>query len=112
MFLKTISLRITFEEEPCSKTLVTIFMVMDVPSAYNAIIERPTFNGLKEIEFLTRVGIDEVRNDSQESRQCYLIVVLLPKKAKSKPPYYDPSDSPRPFHTSSRWSSWSRYLLT
>ncbi|RWW04736.1 hypothetical protein GW17_00032029 [Ensete ventricosum] len=72
---------ITFGGEPKSKTLMVSFMVVKLPSAYNAIIRRSTLNRLKAVvstyhrilKFPTRVGVDEVRSDPRESRQCYLI---------------------------------------
>ncbi|RZR72585.1 hypothetical protein BHM03_00014759 [Ensete ventricosum] len=38
---------VTFGGEPRSKTLMVSFMVVKLPSAYNAIIGRPTLNRLK-----------------------------------------------------------------
>ncbi|RRT33119.1 hypothetical protein B296_00048003 [Ensete ventricosum] len=38
---------VTFRGEPRSKTLIVSFMVVKVPSTYNAIIGRPTLNRLK-----------------------------------------------------------------
>ncbi|RZS28979.1 hypothetical protein BHM03_00062638 [Ensete ventricosum] len=40
---------VTFGGEPRSKTLMVSFMVVKLPSAYNAIIERPTLNRLKAV---------------------------------------------------------------
>ncbi|RRT38283.1 hypothetical protein B296_00044712 [Ensete ventricosum] len=40
---------ITFGGEPRSKTLMVSFMVIKLPSAYNAIIGRPTLNRLKAV---------------------------------------------------------------
>lgn len=45
--LGIVNLHVTFREEPHFKTLTTRFMMVDVPSAYNAIIGRPTLNCLK-----------------------------------------------------------------
>ncbi|RRT72770.1 hypothetical protein B296_00011349 [Ensete ventricosum] len=59
-----------------------------LPSAYNAIIGRPTLNRLKAavstyhqlLKFPTRAGVGEVRSDPRESRQCYLTTTILSKK--------------------------------
>ncbi|RRT31512.1 hypothetical protein B296_00053146, partial [Ensete ventricosum] len=67
---------VTFEGEPKSKTLMVSFMVVKLPSAYNAIIGRPTLNRLRAVvstyhqilKFPTRAGVDEVRSDPRESR--------------------------------------------
>ncbi|RZR86789.1 hypothetical protein BHM03_00014044 [Ensete ventricosum] len=40
---------VTFGGEPRSKTLMVSFMVVKLPSAYNAIIGRPTLNRLKAV---------------------------------------------------------------
>ncbi|RRT45324.1 hypothetical protein B296_00035613 [Ensete ventricosum] len=68
---------VTFGGEPRSKTLVVSFMVVKLPSAYNAIIGHSTLNRLNAIvstyhrilKFLTRAGVGEVRSDPRESRQ-------------------------------------------
>lgn len=98
--LRTISLHITFGEESCIKTLIARFMVVDVPLVYNAIIYCPTLNQLRAMvstyhramKFPIRASVGEVRNDPQESRQCYLMVVLLLKKANPELPCTDPWD--------------------
>ncbi|RRT67460.1 hypothetical protein B296_00015549 [Ensete ventricosum] len=58
------TLLVTFGDEPRTKTLMVHFMVVDLPSAYNAIIGRPTLNKLRavvstyhrSIKFLTSTG--------------------------------------------------------
>ncbi|RZR87909.1 hypothetical protein BHM03_00015382 [Ensete ventricosum] len=65
----------TSHSEPRSKTLMVSFMVVKLPSAYNAIIG-PTLNRLKAVvstyhrlmKFPTRAGVGEVRSDPRESR--------------------------------------------
>lgn len=42
--LGTTNLHITFGDEPFTKTLMSKFMVVDVPSVYNVIIGHPTLN--------------------------------------------------------------------
>ncbi|RRT83560.1 hypothetical protein B296_00011199 [Ensete ventricosum] len=81
---------ITFGGELRSKTLMVSFMVVKLPSTYNAIIGCPTLNRLKAVvsiyhrllKFLTRAGVGEVRSDPRESRQCYLTATTLSKKSK------------------------------
>ncbi|RRT51200.1 hypothetical protein B296_00040033 [Ensete ventricosum] len=41
------TLSLTISEEPRTKTLMVVFIVVDLPSAYNAIIGRPTLNRLR-----------------------------------------------------------------
>ncbi|RRT55634.1 hypothetical protein B296_00024561 [Ensete ventricosum] len=61
-----------------------------LPSAYNAIIGRPTLNRFKAVvstyhrllKFPTRTGVGEVRSDPREFRQCYLTTTTLSKKLK------------------------------
>ena len=45
--LGTTTLPVTIGEEPRAKTTMTTFMVVDLPSAYNVILGRPTLNKLK-----------------------------------------------------------------
>ncbi|RZS23788.1 hypothetical protein BHM03_00056763 [Ensete ventricosum] len=81
---------ITFGGEPRSKTLMVSFMMVKLPSTYNAIIGHPTLNRLKAIvstyhrllKFLTRTGVGEVRSDPRESKQYYLTTTTLSKKPK------------------------------
>ncbi|KAJ8505716.1 hypothetical protein OPV22_006602 [Ensete ventricosum] len=84
---------IMFGGEPRSKTLLVSFMVVKLPSVYNAIIGRPTLNRLRAvvstfhriIKFPTRTGVGEVRSDPGESRQCYLMATTLFKKPRTRP---------------------------
>ncbi|RRT72066.1 hypothetical protein B296_00028127 [Ensete ventricosum] len=70
------TLPMPFDDEPRTKTFMVHFMVVELPSAYNVIIARPTLNKLMTIvstyhhsmKFPTSGGPREVRNDSQESR--------------------------------------------
>uniref|UniRef100_A0A2N9H2V5 RNase H type-1 domain-containing protein n=1 Tax=Fagus sylvatica TaxID=28930 RepID=A0A2N9H2V5_FAGSY len=56
------------------------FLVVDCPSAYNAIIGQPTLNRLRAVtsiyhpllKFPTEHGIGEVRGDQIAARECYL----------------------------------------
>ncbi|XP_064987292.1 uncharacterized protein LOC135626032 [Musa acuminata AAA Group] len=87
--LGTTILPVTIEEEPRDKTIMTTFIVVDLPSTYNVILDRPTLNKLKAvvstyhraIKFPTSAGVRESRSDAGESRQCYLIAVTLLEKS-------------------------------
>nr|XP_009413942.1 PREDICTED: uncharacterized protein LOC103995141 [Musa acuminata subsp. malaccensis] len=87
--LGTTALPVTIEEEPRAKTIMTTFMVVNLPSAYNVIQGRPTLNKLKvvvstyhrAIKFPTPMGIGESRSDLGESRRCYLTAVALARKS-------------------------------
>nr|XP_009385323.1 PREDICTED: uncharacterized protein LOC103972705 [Musa acuminata subsp. malaccensis] len=80
---------VTIGEEPRAKTIITTFMVVNLPSAYNVILGRSTLNKLKAvvstyhraIKFPTSVGIEEFRSDPGESRRCYLIAVTLSERS-------------------------------
>ncbi|RZS11100.1 hypothetical protein BHM03_00042397, partial [Ensete ventricosum] len=84
-----------------SKTLMVSFMVVKLPSAYNAIIRRPILNRLRTVvstyhwilKFPTRAGVGEVRSDPRESRQCYLTATTLSKKPRTQPVGTVPQDS-------------------
>ncbi|KAJ8506676.1 hypothetical protein OPV22_007562 [Ensete ventricosum] len=84
---------VTFRGEPRLKTLLVSFMVVKLPSTYNAIIGRPTLNRLKAVvstyhrimKFPTRTGVDEVKSDPREFKQCYLTATTLFKKSRTEP---------------------------
>ncbi|RWW70733.1 hypothetical protein BHE74_00021568 [Ensete ventricosum] len=72
--MMTLSLKIS--EEPHTKTLMVVFMVVDLPSAYKAIIGQPTLNRLRAVvstfhhsmKFPTDAGVGKARSDPRESR--------------------------------------------
>ena len=74
--LGTTVLPITVGEERRSKIVMTTFMVVDLPSAYNIILGCPTLNKIRAvvstyhrtIKFPTSVGIGEAQSDLGESR--------------------------------------------
>ncbi|RWW76736.1 hypothetical protein BHE74_00015150 [Ensete ventricosum] len=73
-----VTLPMTFDEEPRTKTLMVSFMVVELPSTYTVVIGQPSLNKLRAIistydynmKFSTSVGIGEVRSDPRESRQA------------------------------------------
>ncbi|RWW01212.1 hypothetical protein GW17_00035764 [Ensete ventricosum] len=91
---------VTFGDEPRTKTLMVPFMVVELPLAYNVIIDQPTLNKLRaivsmyhrSIKFPTSAGAREVRSDQHESRQCYLKATIIPKKVKKEAPIPDPRE--------------------
>ncbi|RRT65093.1 hypothetical protein B296_00023236 [Ensete ventricosum] len=66
-----VTLLVTFDGEPRTKTLMVHFMVVDLPSAYNVIIGQSTLNKLRAIvstyhhsmKFLTSIGPREIKSD-------------------------------------------------
>ncbi|XP_064955538.1 uncharacterized protein LOC135607527 [Musa acuminata AAA Group] len=74
--LGTTVLPITIGEEVRAKTIMITFMVVDLPSAYNVILGRPTLNKIKAvistyhrtIKFRTFAGIEEAQSDPGESK--------------------------------------------
>ena len=57
------------------------FLLIDRPSAYNAIVRRATLNELRAVmstlhlkmKFPTDPGVEEVKGDQRVARQCYNI---------------------------------------
>jgi hypothetical protein len=75
-----ITLPITVDTYPKQISKTVDFLVVNCPSAYNTIIERPTLNWLRAVtstyhfllKFPTEHGIGEVRGDQITVRECYL----------------------------------------
>jgi ribonuclease HI len=92
----TISLPLTAGTAPKEKTVMTDFLVVDRPSAYNAIIGRPTLNKLMAVtstyhlkmKFPTSHGVGVVRGDQKEARQCYNLTLKEPQARETLPVYY------------------------
>ena len=99
--LGAITLPLTLGAPPRSKTVITTFLVIDLPTAYNAILGRPTLNKVRvvvstyyqTIKFPTHAGVGEVTRSPRESRHCYLTVVSLHKRARVEPPLEDPRET-------------------
>ncbi|KAL0285741.1 UNVERIFIED_CONTAM: hypothetical protein Scaly_2810400 [Sesamum calycinum] len=74
------------------KTCMLKFLVMDVPSAYNTILGRPTLNAFQaiistyhiKIKFSTFGGVGEVQGDPLQSKKCYVEVVCKGQKRSTK----------------------------
>ncbi|XP_065034299.1 uncharacterized protein LOC135680310 [Musa acuminata AAA Group] len=102
--LGAITLPLTLGAPPKSKTVMTTFLVIDLPAAYNAILSRPTLNKIRAVvstyyqtvKFLTHARTGEVVGSTRESRRCYLTAVSLHKRARAEPPLADPREAKKP----------------
>ncbi|XP_065039398.1 uncharacterized protein LOC135673926 [Musa acuminata AAA Group] len=99
--LGAITLPLTLGTPPRSKTVMTTFLVVDLPTAYNAILGRPTLNKVRAvvstyyqtIKFPTRAGVGELTGSPRESRRCYLTSVTLDKRARTEASQEDPRET-------------------
>ncbi|KAL0448441.1 UNVERIFIED_CONTAM: hypothetical protein Slati_1400500 [Sesamum latifolium] len=86
-----ISLPLTLGTGAARRTCMLKFLVVDVPSAYNAILGRPTLNAFQavistyhmKIKFSTPGGVGEVQRDPFQSRKCYIEAVRKGQKRTS-----------------------------
>ncbi|KAK3023914.1 hypothetical protein RJ639_043457 [Escallonia herrerae] len=75
-----IALPVAIGTPPTQANLMLDFVVVKIPSAYNAILRRPALNRLQAIvstyhlkmKFPTEHGIGEVKGDQTTARQCYV----------------------------------------
>ncbi|KAK2996935.1 hypothetical protein RJ639_026503 [Escallonia herrerae] len=75
-----IALPVAIGTPPAQANLMLDFVVVKVPSAYNAILGRPALNRLQAVvstyhlkmKFSTEHGIGEVKGDQTTARQCYV----------------------------------------
>ncbi|KAL0444789.1 UNVERIFIED_CONTAM: hypothetical protein Slati_2201600 [Sesamum latifolium] len=82
---------ISLEKVNTSLTCMLKFLVIDVPSAYNVILGRPTLNAFQavistyhmKIKFPTPSGVGEVQGDPLQSRKCYVEAVRKGQKITS-----------------------------
>ncbi|KAL0457983.1 UNVERIFIED_CONTAM: hypothetical protein Slati_0425500 [Sesamum latifolium] len=78
--LGQISLPISLGIEPARKTRMTCFLVVDMPSAYNLILGRPTLNTFQavistyhmKLNFPVGNKLGEVQGDQYTARKCYV----------------------------------------
>ncbi|KAL0416238.1 UNVERIFIED_CONTAM: hypothetical protein Slati_3455700 [Sesamum latifolium] len=83
-----VSLPLTMGRRTMRKTCLLKFLVVDVPSAYNVILGRPTLNTFQavvstyhmKIKFSTPGGVGEVQGDPLQSRECYVEAVRKGQK--------------------------------
>ena len=78
-----IALTVTAGQHPKQSGALVNFLVVEAPSAYNAILGRPGLNALRavvstyhlKLKFPTDKGIGEVRGDQALARHCYNIAL-------------------------------------
>ncbi|KAL0406315.1 UNVERIFIED_CONTAM: hypothetical protein Slati_3945400 [Sesamum latifolium] len=83
-----VSLPLTMGRGTTRKTCLLKFLVVDVPSAYNVILGRPTLNTFQvvvstyhmKIKFPTPGGVGEVQGDPLQSRECYVEAIRKGQK--------------------------------
>ena len=77
--LGSIQLVLTLGEPTFQATTTARFLIVDVPSAYNMLLGRPSLNAIKSIpsayhmmiKFPTVSGVGMVRGDQRVARECY-----------------------------------------
>ena len=89
--LGKMSLPLTVEQAPTSMTIMTQFLILDVPSAFNVMLGWPALYDLKAItsifhsclKFPTKNGVGCLRENQQSARECYNLLVAKAKKEVS-----------------------------
>ncbi|XP_030946064.1 uncharacterized protein LOC115970597 [Quercus lobata] len=87
----TISLSVVVGAYPQQITKNVIFLVVDYPSSYNAIIGRPTLNSWKAItstyhlsvKFSIEHGVGQVQGDQLAARECYLVMLAMDEQVQT-----------------------------
>ena len=77
--LGSIQLVLTLGDPPCQATMTVRFLIVDAPSAYNVLLDRPSLNAIKAIpsayhmviKFPTTNEVGMVRGDQRVARECY-----------------------------------------
>ena len=80
-----VTLTVTVGTQPRQLTRQLDFLVVDCPSSYNVIIERPTLNRWKaitstyclKVKFPTNNRVSKVRGDQILARECYQAVFAI-----------------------------------
>ncbi|KAL0407916.1 UNVERIFIED_CONTAM: hypothetical protein Sradi_1726000 [Sesamum radiatum] len=83
-----ISLPLTLGTSPLQKTCLLKFLVVDIPSAYNVILGRPTLNAFRaiistyhmKIKFPVVEGVGKAQADILQARRCYVEAIKRGKK--------------------------------
>ena len=73
---------------PANRTLLTTLIVVDCPSAYNAVIGRPILVDLRAVtsiwhltmKFPTDAGVGYILGNQREARECYNASITKAKK--------------------------------
>ena len=87
-----IRLPVTAGTAPANRTLLNTFIVVDCPSAYNAVIGRPILVDLRVVismwqlamKFPTDAGVGCVLGNQREARECYNASITKAKSGTSK----------------------------
>ena len=74
-----ITLPMTVGEYPRESCIMSDFLVIDQPSAFNVVLGKPSLRALKAItniyhllmKFPTSNGVEQVRGNQEEARSCY-----------------------------------------
>ena len=96
-----IELNLTLGEDPRCVCIPTIFVVVKTPSAYNAILGRPSLNAARAVvstahllmKFPTPHGVGQVRANQEVARQCYATSLAKPQTSREAPQNPPPSSS-------------------
>ena len=78
--LGSVQLVLTMGDPPCQATTTIKSLIVDVPSAYNMLLGRPSLNAIRAIpstyhmvvKFHTENGVGMVRGDQRVAKECYL----------------------------------------
>ncbi|KAL0435227.1 UNVERIFIED_CONTAM: hypothetical protein Sradi_0230600 [Sesamum radiatum] len=89
--MSMISLPLTLGTFPFQKTCLLKFLVVDILSAYNVILGRPTLNAFRtiistyhmKIKFPVNGGVREAQADVLQARKCYIEAIKRGKKKKN-----------------------------
>ncbi|KAL0373262.1 UNVERIFIED_CONTAM: Retrovirus-related Pol polyprotein from transposon gypsy [Sesamum radiatum] len=90
--LGTIDLPVSMGTEPCRRTMMVRFLVVDTPFAYNVILGCPGLNLFRAVvstyhlkmKFPTKSGVGEVSCDREEARRCYNLSLQKGEQGQSK----------------------------
>ncbi|XP_059453507.1 uncharacterized protein LOC132184045 [Corylus avellana] len=86
--IRIISLPVTAGTAPKQSTVMVVFLVVNRPFAYNAIISQPALNKLKAVtstyhlktKFPIEEGIREVKGGQTTARKCYITSLKKPSE--------------------------------
>ena len=77
--LGSIQLVVTLGDPSCQATTAVRFLIVNAPSAYNILLDRPSLNAIRAIpsayhmviKFPTANGVEMVRGDQRVAKECY-----------------------------------------
>ncbi|KAL0387620.1 UNVERIFIED_CONTAM: hypothetical protein Sradi_2643800 [Sesamum radiatum] len=124
-----VSLLLTLGTTSFRKTYLLKCLLVDIPSAYNVILGRPTLNAFRaiisthhiKIKFLVIGGVGEAQADVVQARKCYVETIRGGKKRGTEEPLEtkdsnkrgnDPVPSPKPDEETSATVQPVEELLT